>query len=110
MGVWSKRRLAVVLVVLATVPTGVGFASIAHQAPRAGSRSRVFSAPEFSFRYPAAWQARQYQENGSFFNLIVDLSSQRMHPPSVTHHGTLNTTVVCGEPIDHLDPGSIRSQ
>jgi len=30
-----------------------------------------------------------------------------MHPPCVTRHGTQDITITCGEPIDHLQPGSV---
>jgi hypothetical protein len=42
-----------------------------------------------------------------FTTWIVWLSSQPIHPPCVTRHGTHNTTVTCAEPISRLRPDSI---
>ena len=102
----TTRRLAIVLIALVAA-TAVGFGLIAHAASRSGERLRDFRDAALRFQYPASWQARRYQENGSFSSLIVDLSTQQMHPPCVTRHGSHNTTITCREPIDQLRPGSI---
>jgi hypothetical protein len=90
-----------------SVPIGVGVAAVAHRASGAPARSLRFAGGNFSFQYPAAWEASRYQEDGSFSSLIVDLSTLRMHPPCVTRHGKFNTTITCREPIDHLKAGSV---
>jgi hypothetical protein len=42
-----------------------------------------------------------------FSGWLVWLSPQPMHRPCVTHHGTHNTTITCGEPVSGLRPNSI---
>jgi hypothetical protein len=46
----------------------------------------------------------------SFSSVIVYLSPQAMHLPCVTHHGTVNTTITCNQPISRLDRDSILAR
>jgi len=71
------------------------------------SQERPFTGGGVSFAYPSAWQARRYEVTPSFSSVIVYLSPQAMHPPCVTHHGTVNTTIICKQPVSRLDHNSI---
>jgi hypothetical protein len=74
------------------------------------SDERRFTGEGVSFAYPSAWQARRYEVTSSFLSVIVYLSPQAMHLPCVTHHGTVNTTITCNQPISRLDRDSILAR
>jgi hypothetical protein len=72
-----------------------------------GSTLRRFSGDGVSFAYPPTWHAHAYEVPSSFSTSIVDLSSQTLHQPCITRHGTANTTITCHQPVARLQPGSM---
>jgi hypothetical protein len=74
------------------------------------SDKRPFIGEGVSFAYPSAWQARRYEVTSSFSSVIVYLSPQAMHPPCLTHHGTVNTTISCKQPVSRLDRDSMLAR
>jgi hypothetical protein len=88
-----------------TEPYATSICLGSHRLP---GRTTHFSTAGLSFDYPATWHARTYpMPPAPFSGWLVWLSSQPMHRPCVTHHGTHNTATTCGEPVSGLRPNSI---
>ena len=60
-----------------------------------------------SFDHPAAWRESMYQDSGSFYDLIVYVSNQRLHAPCATTHTGKGILTTCGEPISRLTAGGV---
>jgi hypothetical protein len=69
---------------------------------------RTFRKDGVRLRYPATWRAYSYSNDySSFSTTIVYLSNVRVHDPCVTHTTPQATTTRCGQPVNHLAPGSV---
>lgn len=70
--------------------------------------ARTFRKSGVRLRYPAAWRTYQYPNDySSFSHLIVYLSNVRLHDPCVTRRTPQAVMTRCGQPVNHLTPGSI---
>jgi hypothetical protein len=116
-----KARPAVAAVAVVAVLAG-GCASAGHPArsghsvtaaptpapkPSAAEPTARFAAMGLSFRYPAAWQVGTWNDASSFTALIVTLSTVRQHNPCKVTVTSAETSVVCGEPVGVLLPGTM---
>jgi hypothetical protein len=69
---------------------------------------RTFRKDGVRLRYPAGWRTYHYSnDNSNFTSVIVYLSNVRLHDPCVTRKTPQAVTTTCGQPVDHLRPGSI---
>jgi hypothetical protein len=98
-------RLAAALAVAAVsvaLPFARTAADRAHPVP-----SVSYGAMGLSFRYPATWQARTWDDVSSFTALIVYLSTSRMYDPCVTTTSPGEMSVTCTYPLGKLPPGGV---
>jgi hypothetical protein len=67
----------------------------------------TFPAVGLSFRHPAQWRSRPYEETSSFTDLITFLSTDRLHAPCTARRKASATVVSCGPPLARLSPTGV---
>ncbi|MGH3230097.1 MAG: hypothetical protein ACRDOA_16260 [Streptosporangiaceae bacterium] len=69
-----------------------------------------FSAMGLSFRYPATWHARTWNDVSSFTASIVYLSTGRQYNPCTITYSPGEKSVTCTSPVSTLPPGGVLVQ
>jgi hypothetical protein len=66
-----------------------------------------FTRYGLSFRYPATWRARSWNDASSFSALITYLSTSQLRNPCTRSTTATSISVSCGEPIRRLPAGGL---
>jgi photosystem II stability/assembly factor-like uncharacterized protein len=99
---------AALIVMAAVVAGGIAWAR-GYWGPQPAGPSGLahFSAYDLSFDYPARWRAYKYENTSSFSSVLVYLSTQGLHDPCTRSQSGGNTSISCGQPLDHLNDGAV---
>src|SRR5579872_685429 len=112
-----RRLTPYLLVTVLVIGSGLGIGLGLSEAPATSSAThqpsgcsliKTFDRDGLRFHYPSCWTSAYYEEFAAFFSPIVDLSDQAMHKPChQVPSDQPGTSVVCGEPVNQLQPGHV---